>query len=123
MIRVKYPNLRDEVVEAVRALSDLEYQQRVWVRREVSSEYYDEFAHRIHMLYDDTKVLEDPQSAVGDVLASEEEACVMQELADVLDSLFGRVGTDLSDDEYLELPEWRTVVATARRALITLEGS
>ncbi|MGW4214791.1 SCO4402 family protein [Lentzea sp. NPDC004789] len=123
MIEVRYPNLRNEVLEAVRALSDFEYQQRVWVRRDVLSGNYDEFTHRVRILYDDTQVLEAPQAAIGDVLASEEEACAMQELVDVLNSIFDRFGTELSDDKYLELPEWGTVVAAARRVLVVLEGS
>ncbi|MFG3437739.1 hypothetical protein ACGF0J_10915 [Nonomuraea sp. NPDC047897] len=68
---IRFPDMRKEVEGAVRALADLEYQQAVWIRREdPHSQYYDDFDLNIHILYDDTAVLEDPYAAIGQLLTS-----------------------------------------------------
>jgi hypothetical protein len=114
---IRFPEMRHEVVEAVRALSDPVYQREAWVDRRLPPGGYDEFTHRIHVLYDDTEVLEDPGRAVGITLRSEREAGSMRKLATILDSMFDRVGTELPDEAYLELPEWSLVIKVARDAL------
>lgn len=121
MSEVRFPQMRAEVIDAVRALADPEYQQRVWIRRELPQpDYYDDFTLNIHILYDDTRVLEEPAGTVGDVLRSAEEATALAPLARQLDALFDRYGTDLSDEEYLATPEWAGVVRAAQTALAAL---
>ncbi|MFJ9786165.1 hypothetical protein ACIRSS_41805 [Amycolatopsis sp. NPDC101161] len=113
--------MRNEIVRAVKALADPEYQWSAWVRRELPPGQYDEFTHRIHILYDDTQVLEDPAAAVGVYLYSREEADAMAKLAAALDALFAELGTELSDEDYLRARAWSSVVAAAREALGSLE--
>jgi hypothetical protein len=121
MSEVRFPQMRDEVVGAVQALADPEYQQRVWIRHELPQpDYYDDFTLNIHILYDDTRVLEVPDETVGDVLRSPAEAAAMAPLAQRIDALFERYGTDLSDQEYLDTPEWPAIVRAAQTALATL---
>jgi hypothetical protein len=113
--------MRDEVIGAVQALADLEYQRRVWIRQELPQPgYYDDLTVNIHILYDDTRVLEEPADTVGDVLRSDAEAAAMVPMRDQLDALFERYGTDLSDEEYLNTPEWPGVVRAAQHALAAL---
>lgn len=115
---IRYPDMRAEVLGALQALSDPEYQQRVWVRHELPApNHYDEFKYRIHILYDDTTVFENPQVAIGDILRGEEEVQALTPLKDALDSLFDKYGTKLADEEYLGLPEWAAVVEAAQAAL------
>jgi hypothetical protein len=115
--------MRVEIVRAVKALADPEYQWSAWVRRELPPGQYDEFTHRIHILYDDTQVLEDPRGAVGIYLRSEKEADAMRNLAAALDALFDAMGTELADEAYLRAPAWSDVVAAARVALGLLEAN
>nr|WP_121005682.1 hypothetical protein [Saccharothrix australiensis] len=113
--------MRAEVVEAVRALSDPEYQQRVWVRRELPHpEYYDELSHNIHVLYDDTPVFDDPSSTIGQILRGEAEAQALRALKASLEALFDVHGTGLSDERYLSLAGWAGVIESARHALEVL---
>lgn len=121
MSEVRFPQMRNEIVQAVKALADRDYQWSVWVRRELPPGRYDEFTHRIHILYDDTQVLEDPDNAVGVYLRNTEEADVMRTLGSAIDSLFDDLGTELSDEEYLRAPGWTAVVDAATDALKVLE--
>lgn len=115
--------MRAEVVEAVRALSDLEYQQRVWVRRELPHPgYQDNFTLNVHVLYDDTTVFEDPEIAVGDLLRGDDEVRALKPLKAALDALFAEHGTELTDEDYLGKPGWAAVLLTARNALAVLES-
>jgi hypothetical protein len=117
---VQFPAMRAEVIGAVRALSDPEYQRRVWVRREFpTTQFYDDFMQRVNIL-DDLRILEDPAAAVGDVLRSAEEAETFAPLSDALRDLFETHGTDLRDEDYLNVPEWTAVVVAARNALNAL---
>ncbi|MGV9371676.1 SCO4402 family protein [Micromonospora tulbaghiae] len=80
MSEVRFPDLRNEMVRAVKALADPAHQWSAWVRRELPPGGYDEFTHRIHILYDDTQVLEDPDAAIGIYLRSQEEADALRGL-------------------------------------------
>ena len=118
---VKFPQLRAEMVDAVRALADHEYQWRVWIRQDLPQpDWYDDLTLNIHVLYDDTRVLEAPTETVGDVLRTTDEATALMPLAQALDTLFTRHGKHLSDEEYLATPEWSTVVVAAGTALRAL---
>jgi hypothetical protein len=119
-IEVRFPEFREEIIGAVRTLSDPEYQNQAWVRRETPPDVIEDFDMNIHILYDDTTVLEDPHAAIGDLLKTAAEADALAKLAQVIDSMFERVGTDLSDEQYLVLPEWTAVVSAARDALSVL---
>ena len=116
---VEYPEMRAEVVHALRALADLDYQQRVWVRHELPHpNYYDEFALEIHILYDDTRLLELLDEAkTGEVLRDEDEREALRPLRDALDTLFDRHGMKLTDEQYMTTPEWTAVVSAAQAAL------
>jgi hypothetical protein len=114
---VRYPAMRAEVVDAVRAFADPDYQWRVWVRLEYPTKrFYDDFSMRIKML-DDLGMIDDPAAAVGDVLRNQAEASALEPMNRALKALFDKHGTKLTDEEYLTTPEWTVVVDTARAAL------
>jgi hypothetical protein len=114
--------MRRDVLDAVRALADPEYQRRVWLERRYPHEgFFDDFTLNINTLYDDTQVLEDPHQAIGYVLRSAKEVTAMERLSQALGALFDRLGTELSDEEYVSAPEWESVVGAAREALAELE--
>lgn len=119
-VPVKYPWARWEVLLAVAALSDLEYQHRVWIRHELPHEdYYDSLTLSIHTLFDDWAVLPEPQKAVGTVLVDGPEIPRLQELCDVLDPLITELG-DRADEEYLQDERWPAVLDRAKAALSAL---
>jgi hypothetical protein len=118
---VRFPAMRAEVVGAIRALSDQDYQWSAWIRRELPAGHYDEFTHRIHILYDDTDVMENPEGSVGNYLRSPREAIAIRKLGSALDTLFQQLGTERTDEEYLQAPGWRSVVDAAKAALQVLE--
>lgn len=112
---IQYPDMRAEVVEAVRALSDPDYQHRVWIRHEYPREnFYDDFTTNVNILFDDVCVLPEPQDRVGVVLHPGEVE-TMRALGEVLEPLIDQLG-DASDARYLEHPQWPTVIDRARRA-------
>lgn len=112
---IRYPGVRTQVLSAVEALADREYQERVWIRHELPHPgYYDEHDLNIHILYDDAAVLPDPASAVGTVL-HEDEVGPLQELEAVYGPLIDDLG-DQPDAVYLADPRWDDVVRAAARA-------
>lgn len=116
---IRYPQMRAEVLEAVRALSDPDYQQRVWIRGEYPHEgFYDDLTTNIHTLFDDVCVLPDPHTRVGVVLYPDEVEALTG-LGQHLDPLINELG-DAADAHYLEHPQWTSVVAAARRSYETL---
>lgn len=121
MTEVRFPQMRSEIILAVKALADPDYQWSAWVRHELPPGHFDDFTHQIHILYDDTQVLESPYSAVGLYLRSPDEAAAMQALARAIDNLFAQLGTELSDEEYLKSASWTSVVEAARAAQRALE--
>lgn len=118
MSNTKYPEMRKELVGHLQALADPEYQQRVWV--EGGSEgaiQHDEFDYAVHFLYDDTQLARDTRSTIGSILRDTGEVDRIETLVSAIEGIFQRYGTELSDAQYIGLPEWRSVVGAAREAL------
>lgn len=121
MSDVRFPEMRSEVIGAVHALADRDYQRRVWVEQEYpNAGYFDDLTLNVNILYDDTKVLEDPSSTIGTCLRTTDEAEAMRLLAEALDAVFEEKGMDLSDAEYIADPRWDAVVEAAGAALRVL---
>lgn len=117
---IRYPDMRNELVEYLRCLSDLDYQRRNWVGGEVSEDAPDCLDYSVHFLFDDTNLVEDPKSCVGWILRNEAEARCLESLGQALNLLFHKYGTQLSDETYISLPEWRVVLSASKKALAVL---
>ncbi|MET9897402.1 hypothetical protein [Streptomyces sp. NPDC006446] len=70
----------------------------------------------MHVLFDDSRVLDDPEPPVGEVLASAREVRAARELAEVLGPLIDELG-DVGDEVYLASPRWPAVVMAAQNVL------
>ncbi|WP_414939341.1 SCO4402 family protein [Amycolatopsis sp. cmx-11-51] len=116
---VAYPAMREMVARAVEAFSDVDYQGREWVRGESRPARLDNFTTQLNAL-DDVQMLEAPENTIGDILRDEREVAVFGPLSDAFENLFGKLGTKLSDEEYLNSAEWPQVVAAAKAALAVL---
>lgn len=118
---ITYPEMRLQIIDAVRALSDPHHQRTRWGRYEEGVNYYDDLALNVHVLYDDTMVLPDPAGSAPAVLYAQEVPIFTElerALGPMLDTLHG-----LPDHVYLSDPRWDLVVDVARRALATMEQS
>lgn len=116
MNEVLYSGMRQELIEYLGHLEDRDYQAKVWVNREYPTpNFYDDFSETYELLQD-LGVLSDPQSRMGFILKNQDEVVALTALNKALDELFALHGTDLSDSEYLELPEWVNVISAAKVA-------
>ncbi|WP_370949661.1 hypothetical protein AB5J62_19435 [Amycolatopsis sp. cg5] len=117
MTDVTYPAMRANIVEALRAMADPEHQNRVWLREEYARDgSYDDFTLHINS-FDDLQMRDFPERTVGDILRNKEELQAIRAVNDALATLFDRLGYQLSDEEYVNSPEWPQVVKTASAAL------
>jgi hypothetical protein len=119
MTDVKFPDMRREVISALRSLADPEHQRLRWGRVEEGVDYYDDLTLNVHILYDDTQVLPSPETAVPAVL-HQSEAPALQALDAVLGPLLDDLG-EQPDSEFLADPRWPRVVEAARHALAVVE--
>jgi hypothetical protein len=120
---VKYPKMREELLETLRTLADREYQNKVWLERDYSLGIeYDSFDEVVHFLYDDTVLAENPNAAIGLIIKNEKEVCLIQAVCRAIDKVFEALGLDKSDQEYINSDEWETVVSAASCALDVMEN-
>ena len=120
---VKYPKMREELLETLRSLADRDYQDQVWVKRDYPLGIkYDSFDEAVHFLYDDTVLAENPDSAIGVIIEDEKEARLMEAVCQAIDLVFEALGTEASDEEYIKCYEWTSVVEAALRALQAMES-
>lgn len=108
-----YPELRTELIAHLEDLSD---------RRKIESEgptgsWLD---YAVHFLFDDTVLAEDPTRAIGWFLFDEHEASVVHAVTQALNRVFDVHGTEMSDREYANCPEWGEVVEASNLAHTTL---
>ncbi|HWH01990.1 MAG TPA: hypothetical protein VNV66_22345 [Pilimelia sp.] len=121
---VEYPHARWAVLEALAALSDHAYQQRVWLRRGIpQQDFCDSLDLAIHTLYDDWAVLPAPAGAIGGIVVDGVGVERLIALDDVLSPLLEDLG-DVPDSVYLKHPSWSQIRAAAAAALsaMVLEG-
>ena len=114
---VELPYMRRELVISLKALSDLEYQHAIWVRKEFPTEtFYDDLEQTLDIIYSDTDLDENPDAYIDDILKNNAEARAVEKLVSKLTVIAKKYGQGLSDLEYIEKPEWQDVLASAKEA-------
>jgi hypothetical protein len=113
---LKYPSMREELIDYLRGLSDRDYQYQSWVYDKCPGGGHDELDYAIHFLFDDTDLATDPESDIGGFLLNKKEAELMANLIDRLNYIFDKYSLNLADREYIEKPEWEDVIQAAIKA-------
>ena len=114
---MKYPEMYEELIGYLNDLRSKEYQIEVWVNKNFPDDVrFDELNNSIHFLFDDTQLATDPSSCIGCFLKNEREAKLIGALCLELDTIFKKYGTELADEEYINLPEWEKVLDAADKA-------
>lgn len=122
--KIKYPNMREELIGHLKALSNKEYQESIWVRGESQPGVtHDELDYVIHFIYDDTCLGDDPDAAIGWFLLGHEEAKTIRNLVGHLNSVFAKYGLELTDEEYIGKSEWADVIQAATTSINLLLSS
>lgn len=120
-IKIDFPEMREELIEYIKELSDLEYQKRYWGKvNPTSPNFYNDFNQTIHFLYDDSNIAEDPDSWIGLVLISQEESSLIKTLHNRIECLFKSYGTKLSDEDYMNTLEWKNIISISLKLYIAL---
>jgi hypothetical protein len=117
MMKLKYPNMRNELLDHLQALSDSYYQEEVWVKgRPWPGIEHDELDYAVHFMFDDTCLSRDPAGAIGWFLNDDEEVAAVGRVVAALQHIFSTYGTELDDAAYIAKPEWLHVLSAANDA-------
>jgi hypothetical protein len=122
---VQYPAARSQVMFAVAALSDRDYQEQFWIKQEEPHPgCHDSLDMTVHTLFDDWAVLPNPREAIGAILVDGPEVERLQRLGKALKALIDDL-TDRPDENYVRDRHWSQIVEYARDALsaMVLAGS
>jgi hypothetical protein len=119
--QVTFPEMRDEVIAALRSLSDPLHQETQWGRAEEGVNYYDDLTLNVNTLYDDCRVLPSPESSVPEVLL-DSDVPALQAVEDALGPMIRDLG-NRPDADYLADPRWGSVVTAAQQALRLMEAA
>src|SRR5215217_473947 len=117
---VEFTAMRREVLRALAALSDGDYQMLAWVsgqHRGIGA--HDDLTQNVHILYDDCQVLPMPESRLGPILLPGDEVDRLRALDRILGRLIDDLG-DAPDTAYLADPRWAEVISAAGRALASM---
>lgn len=114
---MKYPEMRNELISYLLGLSDLQYQLDCWVNNVCpTGVQHDDLDYAIHFLFDDTELATNAENLIGYILKNEYEASLIRELCLRIQQIFDKYGTHMSDQEYIDCPEWGGVLDSARVA-------
>ena len=115
VMSLRHPEVRRQILDALEAIADRDYQQRVWIKRRLPHDnFHDDLSTNIHILFDDTQVVSHADKQVGFSIYPEEIA-LLEDVGLRLGSLIDDLG-DAEDSAYLAHPAWPEVVAAAGRA-------
>ncbi len=115
---MKYPEMRNDLVGYLGGLSSLSYQRACWANENCPEGIkHDEFDYVIHFLFDDTTLSSEPEKWIGLCLRNDKEAELIKLICTKIENVLQKYGDELTDAEYIELPEWQVVVDTATSSL------
>jgi hypothetical protein len=124
MKKIKNPSMRINLISFLESLSDQKYQQHVWVEgQRLAGVEHDEFDYSVHFFFDDTDLAKDAKSDIGYILYDDVEAESISLLTKIMDEIFKKYGTTLSDADYIALPEWLMVIDAAKAALKVVKSN
>lgn len=119
---VKYPSMRQEIIDTLKILADVDYQRRAWVHRQFPSGIqYDDFDTAVHVLFDDSHLADAPEKAIGWILEDEVEVQAIRPVIQAVDNILNQLGTEISDEEYINSAQWGEVVKFASEALMVFD--
>jgi hypothetical protein len=114
---VQYPAMRDQLIFTIRTLADSYSQQKVWIEGVIPHEGYgDCFDQAIHFLFDDMTLDSDLEGAIGTLLLDEKEAEAVGKVINALHELLRVEGENRSDEDFINSPNWETVLSSSRNA-------
>ena len=121
---MKYLQMRAELLDYLEGLSNIEYQRSCWIRG-ICPEgvQHDELDYAVHFFFDDTLLSAEPEKLIGFCLKDAVESSAVKDVCEKLSTVFQKYGKQLSDAEYIELPEWGSVIDSASRAHRIIAGS
>ena len=129
IVRLLYaPHARHVIVESIRELSDVEYQQREWTKGP-QERFSTAMPYIIHILYDDYGKLDHPDIIIHgiDILFyDEEEASLVHDLCYFLsEEISDDINIDIGyiDIEYMSHPKWPQLVAKATAVYMLLKAN
>lgn len=115
---MKYPEMRNRLLLCLECLSDFSYQKSCWVAHICPDGVkQDELDYSVDFLFDDTTLYANPERYIGAILRNREEADVVRLLCQKIDEIYQKYGGELTDAEYIALPEWNNVLEAAQSAL------
>ena len=114
---LKSPWLRAQFIDFLEGLADHNYQIENWQVLHENAKRYDELDYTVHFLYDDTELSRDAKSCVGEILYDADEVKAVEQIIASLDAVFDRYGLTQTDRDYINTPEWVSVVKTAANAI------
>ena len=118
---IKFPEMRKELIDSLTGLSDKQYQEDCWVKKQCPLGIEnDELDYAVHFLFDDTQLSESPESMIGFCLRNKLEAKAVNLVCREISNIFDKYGYDKSDKEYIDYPEWQGVIESAKSALSAL---
>jgi len=118
---MQYPEMREELIGTLKALSDRQYQKKAWIQKQYpEGVVYDCFDYAVHFLFDDTSLAEKPEKLIGVILEDEYEAVLVRAVVSSIERLLAETGDDLSDEAYIYSPLWENVIRTAKQHIMSL---
>jgi len=105
---IKHPYLRLELVDTMKGLADEDYQWQAWIHHQFPPPIQeDNFDYAVHFLFDDTGLADNTVGQIGWTLYDENEVILVAAVVHVIDALFDKYGTELTDEHTYSNPNGR----------------
>lgn len=114
MLVLRLMNRRAYLTDFLEELASPEMQKLNWFP-DAAGEVKTSFDWAVHFLFDDTLLFDAPLNEVGWFLYTIEEVEAVKKLTEAIDDMLHRYG-DVAGSEYVNKPQWRSVVSAAKIA-------
>jgi hypothetical protein len=110
---IKFPEMREELIDRIQLLSDNIYQQSYWG----SKVPHLGFNYIIHFFFDDSILSEAPEKCMGYILKNKQEVEFVSDLCKKINHILDVYGSNEPDDLYINTPEWDDLMRKANEFL------
>jgi hypothetical protein len=120
--KLKYPSIRDDLLQVFHQIADVETQQEDWVSWEaLPRTESNRLSALLRFVYISVSLAKEPGLTIRFFLKDNDEAHSVWSVLDAVEQIFQTAGVDATCETYVACPKWSNLVQSVDHALHIME--
>jgi hypothetical protein len=120
--KLRYPSIRDDLLQVLHQLADAEMQQEGWDHQEALPQTKsNRLSALLRFFYTSVSLAKDPSLTIGFFLKDDNEVHLVWSVLDAVEKIFQTAGVDATCETYVTCAEWSNLVKAVDQALSMMQ--